>query len=113
MHDPEGGHALARHLRSSRWRPELLRQGAGFAVIALTIEWARAQGYRALDAGRTGPFLNDGLQQFKRRWGLAPVVDPLAHVAAVWLGSNAARLAFAREPVLVENGAALRVYAGE
>ncbi len=93
--------------------PELLRQGAGFAVIVLTVEWARAQGYRALDAGRTGPFLNDGLQQFKRRWGLAPVVDPLAHVAAVWLGSNAARQAFAREPVLVENGAALRVYAGE
>jgi hypothetical protein len=93
--------------------PMLMRQGAGFAVIALTVEWARDQGYRALDAGRTGPFVNDGLQQFKRRWGLTPVVDPLAHVAAVWIGSNAARQAFAQEPVLVENGAALRVYAGE
>jgi hypothetical protein len=93
--------------------PALLRQGAGFAILALTIEWARSQGYQSLDAGRTGPFIRDGLQQFKRRWGMAPVPDPLAHVAAVWVASPAARQAFAREPVLVEDGSALRVYTGE
>jgi hypothetical protein len=93
--------------------PALLRQGAGFAILALTIEWARAQGYRSLDAGRTGPFCNDGLQQFKRKWGLAPVADPLAHVAAVRVESPAARHAFSREPVLVEEENGLRVYAGE
>jgi Acetyltransferase (GNAT) domain len=93
--------------------PALLRQGAGFAILALTIEWAREQGYRAIDAGRTGPFLNDGLQQFKRKWGLAPVLDPLAHVAAIWPGSLLARQAFAREPVLVEQEATLQAYAGE
>jgi GNAT acetyltransferase-like protein len=93
--------------------PMLLRQGAGNAALALTFEWARGSGYRWIDAGRTGPFINDGLQQSKRKWGLAPAPDPLAHVAAVWVGTEVARQAFARQPVLVEDGTALRVYAGE
>jgi GNAT acetyltransferase-like protein len=93
--------------------PALLRQGAGFAILALTIEWARAQGYRRVDAGRTGPFVRDGLQQFKRKWGLSPVPDPLSHVAAVWVGSPSVRQAFSREPVLVETGTDLGIYAGE
>jgi hypothetical protein len=92
--------------------PDLLRQGASFAILALTIEWARAQGYRFLDAGRTGPFVHDGLQQFKRKWGLHPVSDPLSHLAAVWVGSTLVRDAFARQPVLVERGDDLRVYGG-
>jgi len=91
----------------------LMRQHAGFAVFALTVEWARAQGYRFFDAGRTGPFIQDGLQQFKRGWGLTPFPDPLSHVAAIWVGSDVVRQAFAREPVLTENGTDLRVYAGE
>ena len=93
--------------------PRLQQQGVGFAILALTIEWARAQGFRYLDAGRTGPFVHDGLQQFKRNWGLKPALDPLAHVAAVWVGSAAVREAFARQPVLAESGEGLRVYAGE
>jgi hypothetical protein len=93
--------------------PGLLRQGAGAAALSLTLQWAREQGYRRVDAGRTGPFIHEGLQQFKRKWGLAPAPDPLAHVAAVWVGSEAARQAFCRQPVLVEEGIGLRVYAGE
>jgi hypothetical protein len=93
--------------------PALLRQGAGFAIFALAIEWAREQGYRAIDAGRTGPFLNNGLHRFKRNWGLTPVLDPLAHVAAVWPSSVLARQAFAREPVLIEQDATLQAYTGE
>jgi GNAT acetyltransferase-like protein len=91
---------------------ELLRQGAGTAVLALPLEWARTQGYHRVDAGRTGPFINHGLHHFKRKWGLSPVPDPLAHVAAVWIAAPAARQAFAQEPVLVEQGKQLRVYAG-
>jgi GNAT acetyltransferase-like protein len=91
----------------------LLQQGAGFAAFALTIEWARAQGYRRLDAGRTPPFLNDGLHQFKRRWGLIPATDPLSHVAAVRVTSPAVRHAFAMEPVLIQEQSGLRRYAGE
>jgi hypothetical protein len=40
------------------------------------------------------------------------VPDPLVRVTAVWAGSEVARAAFAREPVLVETGAGLAVYAG-
>jgi hypothetical protein len=93
--------------------PVLLRDGAGTAALALTLEWARASGYRRVDAGRTGPFVNDGLQQFKRKWGLSPTPDPLAHLAAVWTGTPAARQAFSRNPVLIEDGTGLRVYAGQ
>jgi hypothetical protein len=93
--------------------PALLRQGAGFAILSLTIDWARSNGFRAIDAGRTGPFVNDGLQQFKRKWGLVPVSDPLAHLAAVRVNSPSAAQAFAREPVLVEDGSSLRAYAGQ
>lgn len=93
--------------------PQLLQRGASVAAIALPLEWARTQNFRRIDLGRTGPFVNDGLQQFKRKWGFVPVPDPLTHVTAVWLGSGAARQAFRREPVLVEDGAGLRVYAGE
>jgi hypothetical protein len=93
--------------------PLLLRQGAGTAALALTLDWARAAGYRRVDAGRTGPFINEGLQQFKRKWGLSPTPDPLAHVAAVWVATAIGGLAFARQPVLAEDGAALRIYAGE
>ena len=38
----------------------LLREGALAAVYALGIEWAKANGYRYMDKGRTSPFLNDG-----------------------------------------------------
>ena len=91
----------------------LLQQGAGFAAFALTVEWARAQGYRRLDAGRTSAFLNNGLHQFKRRWGLVPVTDPLTHVVAVRVNSQAIRQAFAAEPALIEERVGLRRYAGE
>ncbi|HEV2084619.1 MAG TPA: hypothetical protein VGR09_06025 [Gemmatimonadales bacterium] len=45
--------------------------------------------------------------------GLTPTPDPLAHVAAVWVAGAAARQAFARQPVLAEDWAALRMYTGE
>ncbi len=92
---------------------ELLRQGVSVAGLMLTIEWARAQGYRRLDLGRTGAFVNDGIQHNKRKWGLLPVPDPLAHLAAVLVRSSQLRDAFSREPVLVEASQRLKVYAGE
>ncbi len=93
--------------------PGLLQRGASVAALALPLEWARKQNYRRFDLGRTGPFVNDGLQQYKRKWGFVPVPDPLAHFTALWVGSDAARQAFRYQPVLVEDGMGLRTYAGE
>jgi hypothetical protein len=90
----------------------LLRAGVSAATYALGFEWARRQGCTRVDVGRTSPFLTDGVQQYKRKWGLTAVPDPLAHVTAVWAGSRAARLAFAREPVLAEGVDGLWLYAG-
>ena len=92
--------------------PALLRAGVSVAAWALAMAWARTEGCVTVDMGRTSPFLHDGVQQYKRKWGLDPCPDPLAHLAAVWVGSDAARLAFAREPVLIEREAGLWLYAG-
>ncbi len=93
--------------------PALLRQGAGFAALALALEWGKANGFLRVDVGRTGPFLNDGVQQYKRKWGLRPVSDPLAHLLAVRANSETARAVFAQRPVLIENGSELELYRGE
>ncbi len=92
--------------------PALLRSGVSAAVYAHALEWAGRQGCSRVDLGRTSPFLTDGVSRYKRKWGLTPVPDPLAHLPAVWVGSDAARLAFAREPVLAEGRKGLWVYAG-
>jgi hypothetical protein len=92
--------------------PALLRAGVSTAVYALGFEWARGQGCTRVDMGRTSPFLHDGVQQYKRKWGLTAVADPLAHLTAVWIGSDAARLAFAQQPVLAEGERGLWIYAG-
>jgi hypothetical protein len=93
--------------------PELLQRGASVAALALPIEWARANNFRRIDLGRTGSFVNDGLQQYKRKWGFSPVPDPLSLVVAVRAASPAARQVFAREPVLAETDQGLETYAGE
>jgi hypothetical protein len=92
--------------------PGLLRMGAGTAALALTLDWARLEGYSLIDAGRTGPFVNDPWQQLKRKWGLDAAPDPLAHVTAIW-STSAVRDSFSREPVLIEDGETLRAYCGE
>lgn len=91
--------------------PALLREGAGTAALLLVFDWARAQGYTRLDLGRTSPFVRDGIQQYKRKWGLRPVHDPLTHVLALRAGPRVREL-LAREPVLVEDGAGIAVFAG-
>jgi hypothetical protein len=70
--------------------PDLLRQGAGFAALALTINWAKTEGFRYLDAGRTGPFVHDGVQRLKRGRG-----------------------ALSHQPVLVEYLSGIQPFSGE
>jgi hypothetical protein len=93
--------------------PGLLHQGAGAAALALSLAWARAQGCRDVDLGRSRPFLREGIPQYKYKWGLRPAPDPLAHLTAIAIRSASARRAFAANPVLVEQGSNLVVYAGE
>ena len=92
-----------------RGDPALLKEGAYAAAFALLFEWARAQGCTHVDAGRTSAFTLDGVQRFKRKWGLQPAVDPLSHLIAVRVGPAAAA-AFGRQPVLIETGRGLQVY---
>jgi hypothetical protein len=92
---------------------ELFHRGASLAILALGTEWARAQGCRRVDAGRTDPFLHDGVLQMKRKWGFAPASDPLARVVAVRAASPVARAAFRREPVLVEAAGGLAEFHGD
>lgn len=92
--------------------PTLFRRGASLAALTLAIEWARAEGCRRVDAGRTGPFPSDGVPRLKRKWGLRPVVDPLARVVAVRARTPAARAALVREPVLIETADGIAEYRG-
>lgn len=90
----------------------LIQAGAVNAALRLTYAWALAQGCRRADAGRSSPFMEDGIGRKKAQWGLRPVPDPLVGVAAVWVGSDIAREVLARRPVLVETEAGLAPWDG-
>ena len=92
--------------------PSLLRRGVRVAALAATLDWARSQGYRRVDVGRTSPFLHDGVQQYKRKWGLHPVPDPLAHMVGVWARSSLGRAVLLRSPVLIETVDGLATHPG-
>jgi GNAT superfamily N-acetyltransferase len=92
----------------------LRREGVLAAVYAFAVDWAKRRGYRIFDMGRTSPFASDGIAAYKRKWGLAPVPDPLSALFAVKLGAHpAAAEMFAREPVTVETERGLATFAGE
>jgi hypothetical protein len=91
----------------------LLRQGTAVALYQKIFEWAREQGCRRIDSGRTSSFMNEGVHRNKQKWGLRPAPDPLAHLLAMRIGSAPAlRQAFTAQPVLMETGVGLEPYAG-
>lgn len=93
---------------------ELLRQGATAALFFKIFEWAREQGCRRVDSGRTASFVKDGVYRNKEKWGLRPGRDSLAHLLAMRIGdAPALRRAFASQPVLIESDTGLEVYPGE
>ncbi|HEU4699174.1 MAG TPA: GNAT family N-acetyltransferase [Gemmatimonadales bacterium] len=104
--------------RTTRWFPlsglrdgdaSLLRDGVMAATYALVFARARAEGYSRLDLGRTTAFVHDGVAQVKRKWGFAPVRDPLTQLVALRLdaGSAALREVLARDPLLADTGEGL------
>jgi Acetyltransferase (GNAT) domain len=91
----------------------LLREGTAVALYSKIFEWARGQGYRRIDSGRTSSFVNEGVHRNKFKWGLRPVPDPLAHLLAMRIGpKRALHRAFASQPMLIQTGAGLEPYAG-
>jgi hypothetical protein len=91
----------------------LLRQGATVALFFKIFEWARAQGCRRIDSGRTSSFVKEGVHRNKSKWGLRPAPEPLAHFLAMRIGpAPALRRAFAAQPVLMETGTGLELYNG-
>ncbi len=87
----------------------LLREGAYSAVFSLVFAWAREEGCVRVDMGRTSAFVHDGVQRFKRKWGLLPVADPLSHLIAV-RAAPSVRAMFERQPVLIETSRGLVTY---
>ena len=90
----------------------LMREGALAGLYALTIDWARGIGIRGIDFGRTSAFQLDGLAQFKRKWGMSPVRDPLSHLIAIRVdpAQPALQRALEREPFLIESEDGLQVF---
>ena len=94
--------------------PLLLRQGVSVAVFSSIFRWAREQGAVRIDAGRTTPFLNDGIPRSKSKWGLQPVLDPLSHLVALRFDrSSPIGAGFAAHPIMVESASGLKAYSGE
>ena len=86
-------------------RPELHRDGIATAIYDGIVREARLTGCAVLDVGRTAPFLADGVQRVKRKWGFAPSRDRLAQLVAVRPAPGCAALAevLAREPLLAQD----------
>ena len=92
----------------------LLRQGVSVAVFSNIFRWAREQGAIRIDAGRTTPFLNDGIPRSKSKWGLQPVLDPLSHLLALRFDPGSPICAgFAAHTIMVETAEGLKPYGGE
>lgn len=93
--------------------PALLQQGATVALFVKMFEWARAQGCRRIDSGRTSSFVKEGVHRNKSKWGLLPAAEPLAHLLAMRIGTAPAlRRALAMQPVLMETSRGLELYSG-
>lgn len=51
-------------------RNDHITQGISSAMYCFAICWAKEKGYGEIDFGHCRPFLDDGVLQFKRRWGM-------------------------------------------
>ena len=80
-----------------------LDAGVISALYYYQIKHAYDDGLRRVDVGGARPFLNDGLFQYKYRWGMRPVLDywnPREWLIWIPNGSEAARLWAAEHPIV-------------
>lgn len=64
-----GGEAHAWSLGVLSGDQSLVKAGVLAALYYFAPRYLASQGYRALDVGLSRPFLNDGVLQYKRKWG--------------------------------------------
>ena len=50
-------------------KTNLLKKGLGCAAYYFTLLWAKENGIKKLNYGACRPFLNDGVFQYKKKWG--------------------------------------------
>lgn len=55
---------------------QLTREGAVASIYYFLVQWAHQQGLHSVSFGGCWPFLNDGIFQFKRKWGTTVRVSP-------------------------------------
>jgi hypothetical protein len=81
-------------------REDLVHEGLHAALYLHAIEWARARGFRTLDAGVASGLASDGIHRWKRKWGFVPREAPLSDLLALRARTDAGRRALARRGFL-------------
>jgi hypothetical protein len=61
-----------------------LRRGAYSACEYFLLQWAQENAIKAIDYLRSRPNLNDGVYEYKRKWGALPVKDLWPHTS-LWI----------------------------
>lgn len=62
----------------------LIREGAASTLYYAVSHWANQQGYEAVNFLGTGPYLENGNFQYKRKWGTTISVPPHLH-RQIWI----------------------------
>ena len=78
----------ALHMGVDQDYTHLLQQDVVVALYWHVINWARAQQFHFVDFGRTRARLNDGVFEFKRRWGMQFERDVTTYTMWTFIGEN-------------------------
>jgi hypothetical protein len=92
-------------------RNDHITQGISSAMYCFAIRWAKEKGYGEIDFGHCRPFLDDGVLQFKRRWGMQIHRSPRLHrTLFLYLGEPhpVAHQFFRHHPLIMEEHRRLR-----
>ncbi|HEY8554481.1 MAG TPA: GNAT family N-acetyltransferase [Burkholderiales bacterium] len=85
-----------------------VKAGALAAVYRFACQYSWSLGYRTIDMGMSRPFLNDGVLQYKKKWGLRLTTpNERLYVLRFEPRSEAARAFLQRNPFLYERDGGL------
>lgn len=90
---PRGDRLFFPRLGVLAGRGDLVHEGLHGALYLAAIEWARARGFRVLDAGVASGFARGGIHRWKRKWGFVPRDAPLSDLLALRARTDAGRRA--------------------